>query len=206
MKKQVYILTKSLKDREYCVAGIDMFSGEWIRLVNSKDGDACPKEFLDDKDIKVLDIIEIELKIAVPYGAQKENWLIDENIPVQKIGSRKLSQLLYLRPFDKPEFIFGSKGNELEKAEVKKLDHSLELLPVSDLVLDTSLKGDGRNHYKVKFNYKNQSYNLSLTDPKYRNENFDGIRIPNAKVIVSIHAVPYGENDLFYKFVAKIFI
>ena len=47
-------------------------------------------------------------------------------------------------------------------------------------VLDTSLKGDGRHHYKVCFQYNGQEYNLSLTDPKYRNEDFDGIRIPSA--------------------------
>jgi len=205
MKKQVCILTKSLKDHEYCVAGIDMFSSNWVRLVNSADGDACPKEFLDDKNIKILDIVEVEFKSAVPYHVQKENWLIDENVPVQQMGSLKLSQLTYSHPLDKPEFIFGSKGNELENAEVKKLNHSLEFLEVKNLILDTSLKGDGRHHYKVGFIYKGQNYNLYLTDPEYRNEDFDGIRIPNAKVVVSIPPMPYGENDLFYKFVAKIF-
>ena len=59
----------------------------------------------------------------------------------------------------------------------------------------------------IKFaQYNGQEYNLSLTDPKYRNEDFDQIRIPSAILIISIPAVPYGENNLYYKFVAKILI
>lgn len=77
MKRQICILTKSLKEHDYCVAGIDMSTGKWIRLVNSKNGDAFPKELLDDNNYKELDIIEVELKQAVPYHTQTENWLID---------------------------------------------------------------------------------------------------------------------------------
>lgn len=80
------------------------------------------------------------------------------------------------------------------------------MLRVENLELDTSLKGDGKNHYKVNFIYKGNKYKLALTDPKFRNEEFDGIKIPYAIIVVSIPAVPYGENELFYKFVAKIFV
>ena len=62
MKKQICILTKSLKDHDYCVAGIDITTGKWIRLVTSKDGGAFPKEMLDDKHFKELNVLEIEVK------------------------------------------------------------------------------------------------------------------------------------------------
>ena len=77
------------------------------------------------------------------------------------------------------------------------------MVNVKELQFDTSMKGDGRHLYKVKFLYNVSEHNLALTDPKYRNEDFDQIRIPSATIIVSIPAVPYGENDLYYKFVAK---
>lgn len=93
-----------------------------------------------------------------------------------------------------------------KKTDIKNLNHSLEMIEAKHLVLDTSLKGDGRHHYKVCFQYNGQEYNLSLTDPKYRNEDFDQIRIPSAILIISIPAVPYSENNLYYKFVAKILI
>ncbi len=206
MKKQICILTKSLKDRDYCVAGIDITTGKWIRLVTSKDGGAFPKEMLDDKHFKELNVLEVEVKDHVPYHVQTENWLFDENAEIKEIGSLSKQQVFNLRPIEKPDMIFDSQKNELEHSDIKKLNHSLEMVNVKDLQLDTSMKGDGRHHYKVKFQYNGHEYNLALTDPKYRNEDFDQIRIPSATIIVSIPAVPYGENDLYYKFVAKILI
>ncbi len=206
MKKQICILTKSLKDRDYCVAGIDIATGRWIRLVTSKDGGAFPKEMLDEKHFKELNVLEVEVKKHLPYHVQSENWLIDESAEIKKIGNLSKQQALNLHPIEKHDLIFETIRNELEKTEIKKLNHSLEMVNVKELQLDTSMKGDGRHHYKVKFQYNRHGYNLALTDPKYRNEDFDQIRIPSATIIVSIPAVPYGENDLYYKFVAKILI
>ena len=62
MKKQICILTKSLKDHDYCVAGIDITTGKWTRLVSSKNGGAFPKEMLDDNHFKELNVLEVEVK------------------------------------------------------------------------------------------------------------------------------------------------
>lgn len=35
MKKNIIILTKSIKHGGFCVAGIDTDNGEWIRLISS---------------------------------------------------------------------------------------------------------------------------------------------------------------------------
>ena len=206
MKKQICILTKSLKDHDYCVAGIDITTGKWTRLVSSKNGGAFPKEMLDDNHFKELNVLEVEVKQQVPYHVQTENWLIDESAEIKKIGNLSKQQVFSLHPIEKPKMIFGTTGNELQKSEIKNLNHSLEMVNVKELQLDTSMKGDGKHHYKVKFQYNGSEYSLALTDPKYRNEDFDQIRIPSATIIVSIPAVPYGENDLYYKFVAKILI
>lgn len=206
MKKQICILTKSLKDHDYCVAGIDMATGNWIRLVTTRDGGAFPKEMLDDKNFKELNVLEIDVKEYVPYKVQTENWLINKKTSIKKIWTLNKSELFKLHPIEKPKTIFGKSGNELQKTDIKNLNHSSEMIEAKHLVLDTSLKGDGRHHYKVCFQYNGQEYNLSLTDPKYRNEDFDQIRIPSAILIISIPAVPYGENNLYYKFVAKILI
>lgn len=206
MKKQICILTKSLKDHDYCVAGIDIATGKWIRLVTSKDGGAFPKEMLDDNHFKELNVLEVEVKQHVPYHVQTENWLVDEKAEIKKIGTLSKQQVFSLHPIEKTKMIFGTTGNELQKSEIKNLNHSLEMVNVKELQLDTSMKGDGRHHYKVKFQFNGNEYNLALTDTKYRNEDFDQIRIPSATIIVSIPAVPYGENDLYYKFVAKILI
>ncbi|MCL2228430.1 MAG: hypothetical protein FWC00_01215 [Firmicutes bacterium] len=205
MKKQICILTKSLKDRDYCVAGIDLQTKQWIRLVSSKDGGAIPKELLDDRNINVLDVIEIELKGSVPYKTQIENWLIDDIKQITKIGIMIFDQILRLRPYDMPKFIFGTRNSGLTVDEVKNLGHSLEMVQVQNLAFDTSVKSDGRNHHRVVFDYNGYRYNLPLTDPKFRVETIDSFVLPKATIIVSIPPVPYGEMELFYKFVARIF-
>ena len=150
--------------------------------------------------------MEVEAKEHVPYHVQNENWLIDESTEIKKIGSLSKQQIFNLHPIEKPDMIFDNPKNELERNEIKKLNHSLEMINAKELQFDTSMKGDGKHHYKVKFQYNEHEYNLALTDPKYRNEDFDQIRIPSATIIVSIPAIPYGENNLYYKFVAKILI
>jgi hypothetical protein len=205
MKKQICIMTKSLKDRDYCVAGIDLQSGAWIRLVSSKDGGAFPKELFDDNGIEVLDVVEVELKEHAPYKTQAENWLIDDTKRIVKVGSKTLQQITNLRGVDRPQFIFGNSKSELTKDEVKNLNHSLEMVAVENLAFDTCVKGDGRNHHKICFNYKGEKYHLALTDPKFRIAGLDSWSMPKATIIVSIPPVPYGENESFYKFVAKVF-
>lgn len=76
----------------------------------------------------------------------------------------------------------------------------------TSLELDTSLKGDGRYHYKIKFKYNEKEYQLSITDPKFRDEGLDKVKFPSATLIISISAHPFGENELYYKFVAKVII
>ncbi len=80
--KELCILTKSLKDKGYCVAGVDTTTGELFRLVSDKDGAAIPKEALDS----TLDVIRVNLTKHVPVNCQRENWLFDEN-SIVKFGS-----------------------------------------------------------------------------------------------------------------------
>ena len=50
-----------------------MATGKWIRLVTTRDGGAFPKEMLDDKNFKELNVLEIDVKEYVPYKVQTEN-------------------------------------------------------------------------------------------------------------------------------------
>jgi len=199
-------MTKSLKDKDYCVAGIDMETGEWVRLVSSKDGDSCPKEFLDDSKVNVLDVIEVGFKYHAPYKTQKENWLIDESILPKKLGTKTIEQVMKIRLSSASPYVFGNDKNALSTDDVKNLNHSLEIIEATKLSFDTSLKGDGRHHYKIHFTYKGNQYHLSLTDPKFRVEGIDSWIIPKAIIVVSIPSEPYGESELFYKFAAKVFV
>jgi hypothetical protein len=204
--KEICILTKSLKDRGYCVAGIDTKTGEVIRLVSTADGDAIDKELLDSQKINCLDVVRVEVIRHCPILPQAENWLLDTAKPIIKMGTLSKEEVLKLHPLSTEPFIFTNDNAELTTAEIKPLKHSLEIVEVYRLKLDTSLKGDGRNHHKVIFKYKNNEYKLALTDPLLRMEDFDKLPLGKAILIISIPCHPYGEENLYHKFVVKVFV
>ena len=206
MKKNVCILTKSLKDREFCVAGIDISNGQWIRLVSTKDGGVFPKELLDDANINVLDIVEVDFIKKVPLKVQQENWLVNTNIKLKKISTWSIGNVKKIHKTDNPERIFYNTSSSLTEDDIKNIDHSLEMVNVKNLEFDVYDKGDERPHFRVHFEYNSNKYTLCLTDPEYRDEDYNKIKIPSSTLIISLPAYPYGDNQTYGKFVAKIFI
>jgi hypothetical protein len=160
MVKTICILTKSVKDRGYCVAGIDVETGEWIRLVSTKSGEAIEKETLDDEKnpIEVLDVVAVNLKEYVPHKCQTENWLLDEKSLIIKRGHWGLTNVLRIKSPDKPDLLFGNDKAELTRQEARNLRYSLLIIAANDVVFDTSMKGDGRHHHKVSFKYNGTEY------------------------------------------------
>ena len=82
MIKQICILTKSYKHGGYCVAGIDLETGEWIRLVASDDLDTneIPKSFMlysDFTPCKPLDVVSVDIIEELPGDIQPENVLVN---------------------------------------------------------------------------------------------------------------------------------
>ena len=78
----VAILTKSAKNGGYCVAGIDMDTRQWIRLVSS-DANSCGALFSQDLQYKdgtycePFDIARIPILGKHPHVYQPENVLIN---------------------------------------------------------------------------------------------------------------------------------
>lgn len=54
--------------------------------------------------------------------------------------------------------------------------------------------------------YKGRLYtDISLTDPEYRKEEYNGKNFGNVALVMSLPAVPYENDGMYYKFVAKVF-
>ena len=82
MECTVAILTMSSKNGGYCVAGVDVNNGNWIRLVSDV---VYTHGALSNNDIKYqngrycrpLDIVEVPIIRSMPLEYQPENVLID---------------------------------------------------------------------------------------------------------------------------------
>ena len=196
------MLAKSKKYYNYCVAGIDSKSGEWIRLVSDNKDIACAitqeqLAYENGECAKLLDEMEVKVERDPSNPPQTENWLLVSEKP-QKIGELSLSEALRIHQIEEPEYIFGDSDDRIKKDLASKMKNSLALIEVSDFYITENVGGK----VKGKFTYNGHSYNrISVTDPQL----FDispGLIFKNALIVVSL-APPYYEYS--YKLVAAVY-
>ncbi len=205
MKKSFVLITRSYKYGGYCIAGFDMETKQWIRLVTSGDPykNEIPKSVFEPFDD--LDILEVETVRAESYGCQTENFVLDRAVPPVRKGRLSFYELLDSGYVKAPPTIFGNVLSYLSEEETARQRTSLGLFKVQSLVFDYFVGDDGKPHYRSKFLYEGKQYSgLSVTDPIYRKDGFAGGTIEHALLVVSLPAVPYP-NGKYYKFIAKIF-
>ena len=200
---ELVILTKSSKFGNYCVAGIDVRTRRWVRLVTddeSVDGaltdDDC--RYADNSVMRELDMVNVF--DAVPCGGkthQSENHLFDTRRGLQKTGTFSVPELKLLLPVHPYPFALGSQNEKIARRELN-IDHSLELIAVSDLYL----RHNEKRKLKASFVYQGLQYeNFSVTDPALYGRNQ---YIPRAILAISLGNHP-ASNGYYYKFLAKCY-
>lgn len=212
MIRQICLLTKSYKQNGYCVAGIDIESREWIRLVSSIDpsSDRISKSYLEinEKSIDCFDIIEVDTLANIPTECQTENWLIRETDPPKYVGTVSKDELFNYLKLDTPDYFIVNNGGYLTEKEVFRLDRSLFAFEVCNLTVqieEYDYFGDRKFKNKCSFVYNGIKYtDISLTDPVYRDINNNGTFIKRAVLIASLPCIPFERTGYYHKFIAKI--
>lgn len=208
MNIDVAIMTRSSKHGGYCVAGIDMKNGNWVRLT-SNDEESHGALFADDiryengRLCEPLDIVRVELIGNNPSQYQPENMLIDNSYFWVKKGECTIHDILRIHPSEQHDLILGNRYEYIRENSIGEVGHSLVLVKVSNLVLRV-VNSFGSLKTKADFSYNSIEYNFfSVTDPNY-------FRLPNtitlkkAILVMSLPDSPYPE-DKYYKFIAQIF-
>lgn len=211
MIKQICILTKSYKHGGYCVAGIDINTKQWVRIVNSNnpENDEIKKDqmLLNGHSIECFDIIEYDFIKNIPNSCQTENWLLNNAYNPKFIKAITLEQLVNFVKIEKDDLFIFNDSNLLNIDEISEIHRSLYIFHVSNLQIDaTTYESNGKIkfRYKCSFDYNGKSYtNISLTDPVYRDLSQDGQNLKESLIVASLPCIPYSDN-LYYKFVAKI--
>lgn len=214
MRKTIAVLTKSSKNKGFCVAGIDVETGEWIRLIskNANTDGAISEEDMRYKDgdfCVPLDVINVEVKGAVPSIYQPENYLIDDRYYWEKCGECSIDDILSAHPFENDTFLYGNTEPYIDDTTAKSLNKSLVLIEVSDLAIH-KIGPEGNQKTKASFMYNGRCYNwISVTDPLFYNVP-DLTQYSSAYLIVSLPGRGFSSDKFdgvrFYKFVAKIFL
>lgn len=209
MKKEAVILTRSSKIGGYCVAGVDIHTGEWVRFVSddAKTHGALSRNdirYRDGRLCKPLDVVAVEVIDFAPLEHQPENYLIDTNSYWVKQDELTISDVAQIHPAEIRPYLYGNLAPYVNEHEMKRINYSLTLIEVSNLIINQVKNIYGDPKTKARFFYNGRLYtNMSVTDPEYYSVP-DGTRYDQAYLVVSLPDAPRPEN-CYYKFIAQIY-
>lgn len=217
--RKLVILAESAKYNNYCVAGVDVDSGEWIRPIseNPELEEAVPLEDLkypDGSRVELLDVVEIKFSDrSANNPIQPENFFYNAKYFWQKVGCMTLQELIDKRGYDSRDKIFYNAERSIFGADVEKIPvrESLLLLPVENLFISVEVE-EGKEHKKffADFEYHGKKFHrFSVGDIAVRKK-FETSGAgkyffkENASVVFSL-TNPFHTNYQCYKMLAQIF-
>lgn len=180
MIKEVIILATSVKYRNYCVAGIDTTTGEWVRIVSEDESienavkleDIC---YQDGSIPKVLDVVQIECKGHQPNFYQPENYLLDDTCYWVKVGTASIRDVIKLHPPENRQYIFYDPTKRIHREALEQIcelsleNHSLMLISPTNVIVYVK-EFPERKRVTVSFNYNGHIYRwIPITDSDFKN-------------------------------------
>ena len=172
MKKEIVVFANSVRSGKHCVAGKEIESKQWIRPVSPNGGEISTAQCtVSDGKGPVRPLQKIEIDVDGSYTSikhQPENWLIgnDEWEHIGEITSGEIGPYL-----DSPDTLWGT-GDRVPYSEIKDgnmtIEQSLYLVKASELQLYPRTLYSERIQMRVSFSYKRERYDLSLTDPAFK--------------------------------------
>ena len=219
MKRDLVIMARSLKLNSYCVAGIDVKTGEWIRPVSTNrynEGAVSYHDLIynDGTELKTLDVVRIDFTDKPNSNViQPENRYYNEKRLWQKIDRYSINQVIDKFGYNDREFIFYDEDRSVHVNDLPNSKReSLLLLEVKVLTLSIETKSlqDFKRKYYVDLEYNGILYHkISITDLRvcrYFENHADGeYPIDRRSIVTCSLTNPYPRNNRCYKMVAQVF-
>lgn len=199
----IAIFANSIKHGGHCVAGKNITTKKWVRVVSNDAGDALNCEQIKYRNpyglyaVKPLQKIRMGFLRAAPLIHQPDNYVRNTEQWSQNYSITTNDLLSYL---DTPSDLWGG-SSRVEYSVIKsgcvEIEQSLYLIKVDDLRLYVNFYEKRR----VSFSYNKISYDLPVTSP-----NFDSVLGGSTKLL-DILCVSLGENlnGMCYKIVSGMY-
>lgn len=216
MEKNIVILSKSKKYNNYCVAGKDIETGEWIRLISQNNDihNAIESQDLiyeNGLEAQILDIVRVQVKDVderFKNKYQPENYILNNEYYLEYINYLEMYNLEEF--IDYSDTIFFNKYKCISDNELKDLSYVNSLLLLKVSILKVKIKKNARRRLVANIKYNGVWYNdITITDMKFTEKYYDeilpsdnGKNFYNIKIVVSL-----GElfNNNHYKLIATVF-
>jgi hypothetical protein len=171
---RIVVLANSWKRLDYCLAGIDLDSGKWVRPVTRLDDGRVPADAMRlwGRTPALLDLLEIPLDATGPdFGFESENrWLLPGRW--RHLGTTTPESIAGFAV--QPEFILHNRGRSVSpdviaaKPAAQRI--TLQLIRVDDFtVRDNTRDSDylGKRRWVGRVRYKGTEIETNITDPVY---------------------------------------
>ena len=216
MKIDAVILAKSSMWGNFCVAGIDIDTGKWVRFVSYEKGEPLADYQLifvnSGGSCEPLDVGRIGIAQRIPRRNHTEDCMIKYS-PWLKIGKLKFEDVLKIHPAEDHKFIFGNANNYITEYEMQRFrfNYSLILIHVEKLEIFFENNFTGNIRGRANFIYNGVKYRfIRVTDTGYEPDEQAGISkefrimLPRAYLVMSMPVSPF--QGRYYKLIAKIFV
>ena len=213
MKIDAVILAKSSMWGKFCVAGIDIHSGMWVRFIGYGDGEPLDDSqmlFINDGgSCEPLDVARIRIARELPHHNHTEDYMIERDMWL-RLGRMNIQEVLLVHPEEEYRFIFGNDREYVTDKEMSELRHrySLILIRAENMTLYVERNRDGELKVRAEFVHHGRQYSrIRVTDPYYVPKREGRLRLDDAYLTMSMPAKPFYVEGVgrYYKLVAKIF-
>lgn len=210
MKTTFVCLANSKKESGRCIAGIELQNNEpllvngklkWLRPVCKNEHGEVPTHLVSD--IKLLDIVEIEITDEVPNGFQFENVFFNTK-SISIIGKFPIDNINRLCN-NSLNYIFGNKGKAVSESEIDFVNHSLILIKVNEYeIFEKTYPDNLVKQIRVKFSYNTYQYDFPITDLVFCSDSKSNNNILTKTPIYLTLSLAVNHNGWHSKLVAGI--
>ena len=215
--RKLIILAKSAKYNNFCIAGIDIDTGKWIRPISEKPEleEAVPLEDLKYPDgslVELLDVVEIKFSDrSANNPIQPENFFYKPKYFWQKVNRTTLQEVIDKRGYDLRDKIFYNSERSIFGADVEKISEreSLLLLSIENIFISVEDKEDHKKFF-ADFDYGGKKFfRFSVGDivvrKKFEANNAGKYFFKERAIVVFSLTNPFHANYNCYKILAQIF-
>ncbi len=172
MKTIFICLANSKKFGDRCVAGIELKKTrmayqpeekqgqpKWLRPVSGYQHGEISENLVGE--IKLMDIIEIDLEEICPSGYQCENVTFKPD-SIKRIGNIKLTEENLDRLTNMAQCnLFGNRGKAVSEDVIDTVEYSLTFIKVTEFEI---IKKEPDGQLRIDFEFNNNRYDLPITD------------------------------------------
>lgn len=167
-------LANSRRPGGRCVAGLRMDGHGWIRPVNPLTGSGISGLLDDEKEVALLDVVQVSLKQPCPKSYQPENWVLDDK-PwrlVRRLSPAEAGTHLATAIDSRPDFLVRGIHNKIHLSDLDEnpVAASLTLVEPEEVSWNVKMnyKYQNEKKYSAYFALAGRGYDLPITDPIWK--------------------------------------